>query len=272
MKLCYCDESGTGDEPIATMVGIVVDASRMHLTKTHWQDLLDTLSNRFGRKIAEIHTRDFYAGNGLFRDMDGPARARLITSIFEWLTERKHYVVYSSVVKKSYFEAYAEKAIPDELNTPWRFLGFHLVLAMQKHCQNHERPKGHTIYVFDNEEREKMRFTDLIARPPVWSDSYYRRGKKQDQLDQVIDAPFFGDSRDVVLIQLADMIAFLLRRYAEVKSGLAGPRYIEEEQRLTGWMQTFRARAISPPMYPKKGRQDAEELFYQHAPQAIRDL
>lgn len=33
MKLCYCDESGTGNEPVAVMVGIVVDTKRMHLTK-----------------------------------------------------------------------------------------------------------------------------------------------------------------------------------------------------------------------------------------------
>jgi hypothetical protein len=50
------------------------------------------------------------------------------------------------------------------------------------------------MFVFDNEEREKMRFADLIARPPAWSDEYYDRGKKQPQLDQIIDTPYFGDS------------------------------------------------------------------------------
>jgi hypothetical protein len=48
-----------------------------------------------------------------------------------------------------------------------------------------------------------MRFTDLIDNPPPWSDAYYDRGTKQDQLDQVIDVPYFGDSREVPLIQLA---------------------------------------------------------------------
>lgn len=33
MKFCYVDESGTGDEPYAVMVGIVVDTQRMHVTK-----------------------------------------------------------------------------------------------------------------------------------------------------------------------------------------------------------------------------------------------
>src|SRR5437870_5542785 len=96
VKLCYCDESGTGDEPIATMVGIVVDASRMHLTKAHWEELLEVLSERAGRQIREIHTRNFYSGNGTWREFDGPTRARVISSVFEWLAERKHSVVCTS--------------------------------------------------------------------------------------------------------------------------------------------------------------------------------
>ncbi len=272
MKLCYCDESGTGDEPIATMVGIVVDASRMHLTKNHWQDLLNRLTERVGRRIIELHTRDFYAGNGVFRDIGGAARANLITQIFAWLSERRHAVVYSSVVKRSYYDAYAAGRIPDELNTVWRFLGFHLILAMQKHCQRHERPKGHTIFIFDNEERERMRFTDLIARAPDWSDTYYARNRNQEQLDQIVDCPYFGDSREVVLIQLADVAAFLMRRYAEVRSGLVGPRYQDEDARLAGWMQSLKERAIQPAIYVRRGRQVADDLFYEHAPASIRDL
>jgi len=154
------------------MVGIIVDASRMHLTKDDWRDLLATLSQMAGRQIAELHTRDFYAGNSVFRGIGGRTRANLITAIFEWLEERRHHVVYSSVVKQSYFDARRRGEVPDELNTLWRFLGFHLILAMQKYCQRERGVKGHTIFIFDNEERERMAFTDLIARPPVWSDEY----------------------------------------------------------------------------------------------------
>jgi hypothetical protein len=68
MKLCYCDESGTGDEPIAVMVGVLVDSQRMHITKQDWNGLLVHLSNVANRQITELHTRDFYAGNGVFRD------------------------------------------------------------------------------------------------------------------------------------------------------------------------------------------------------------
>jgi hypothetical protein len=62
LNLCYCDESGSGDQPIAVMVGIVVDCHRMHITKQHWADLLAKLSEIAGKKVTEFHTRDFYKG------------------------------------------------------------------------------------------------------------------------------------------------------------------------------------------------------------------
>ena len=64
MKFCYVDESGTGDEPYAVMVGIVVDALRMRSTKADWDRLLAHLQGIVGRPVEEIHTRDFYAGEG----------------------------------------------------------------------------------------------------------------------------------------------------------------------------------------------------------------
>jgi len=72
MKLCYCDETGMGNEPIAIMVGVIVDAQRMHVTKQHWRGLLATLSAICGHELAEIHTRDFYSGSGVWREMEGP--------------------------------------------------------------------------------------------------------------------------------------------------------------------------------------------------------
>lgn len=273
MNLCYCDESGTGEESIATMVGIVVDAGRMHLTKADWAKLLEKLSKMAGHQIVELHTRDFYSGNGVFRDIKGKERAEVISEVFQWLCARKHHVVYSSVRKASYFEALERQEIPDELNTLWRFLGFHLILAMQKNCQREWRNKGHTIFVFDNEERERMRFTDIIMKPPAWSDAYYRRESKQRQLDQIVDVPYFGDSKEVSLIQLADFMSFFLRRYAEIKEGLVPAKYADEEEKVAEWITELASRSIgSAYIYPKTQREYAENLFYLRAPDSIRSL
>ncbi|BCO08445.1 hypothetical protein GF1_08210 [Desulfolithobacter dissulfuricans] len=212
MKVCYCDESGTGDEPIAVLVGVVVDSQRMHVTKEHWGSLLESLSTAIDRELSEIHTRNFYAGSGIWHGMDGNKRSEVISLIFNWIKERKHHFVYSSVIKEKYYANLEAGNIPIELNTLWRFLGFHLVLSMQKKFQTENKNKGNTIFVFDNEEREQMRFTDLINNPPAWSESYYRKEKKKPPLNQIVDVPYFGDSKQVPLIQVADVMAFFLSK------------------------------------------------------------
>ena len=272
MKLCYCDESGVGDEPVAVMVGVVVDATRMHLIKSYWKELLGTLSEITGRQVKELHTRDFYPGRGIFYNIDGNKRSEIISAIYKWLEERKHHVVYTSVLKESYYAAKSDLSIPDELNTIWRYLGFHLVLAMQKCCQSIKNNKGHTIYIFDNEDREEASFTDLILRPPAWSDNYYDRQVKQAQLNQVVDVPYFCDSKNVALIQLADVFSYFLRRYAEIKEG-GRPRYGDEAEKVSAWVEGFAKRSIGRHhIYPRNSRNRTQDMFFKHAPPSIRKL
>jgi hypothetical protein len=168
---------------------------------------------------------------------------------------------------------YALQRIPDELNTIWRFLGFHLVLSLQRYCQTHAKNKGNTLLIFDNEEREQMRFTDLILRPPDWSAEYYGKEKKQEPLDQIVDVPYFGDSQEVSLVQVADFVAYFLRRYAEIKDGLIPAKYTDEAWRIDGWVETLAGISIGRSMmYPKAGRNKAEELFFAVASKSIREI
>jgi hypothetical protein len=273
MKLCYCDESGTGDEPIAVMVGIIVDSHRMHVTKDEWCELLESLSRVVGRQVTEIHTRDFYSGNGTWRELKGPQRADIISNVLSWLSARRHSIVYTSVEKSRFYVSQKAGQIPSEAATLWRFLGLHLLLAVQKDHQTYDRNKGHTIFVFDNEERERMKFTDLVSNPPAWTDSFYSKKKKQARLDQIVDVPYFGDSEEVHLLQVADFLAYFLRRHAEIAAGYSQERYPDEAERLSGWMQSIKARSIGGSMiYPATGRCECADLFFNHAPDVIRTL
>ena len=99
MKFVYVDESGTGDEPIGVMVGVIADSHRMRVTKQDWNELLSALSVIIGRQVSEIHTRDFYSGNSPWRDLDGHQRSAIIDAIFHWLHQRRHSIVYTAVDK-----------------------------------------------------------------------------------------------------------------------------------------------------------------------------
>lgn len=271
MKFCYCDESGTGDEPIAVMVGIIVDAQRMHLTKKEWIELLHTLSELVKKPIDEIHARDFYPGNGIWRGINGSLRSKIITAILDWIADRKHHIVISAINKSIYFSLRQEGKLPKEINTLWRTMGLHIILAIQKAFKNNEVPKGNTVFVFDNEEKERVRFTDLIMTPPVWTDTYYNKGIKEPSLNQIVDVPYFGDSKEVSLIQVADFVAFFVRRYIELKEGLDKLRYAGEDDNLENWAAQISSRSIGAQYtYPQKGRCDCANLFYQLSPETVR--
>jgi hypothetical protein len=255
------------------MVGVIVDAQRMHCTKQDWASLLTTLSERAGRAIQEMHTRDFYAGNSPWRAMSGKERAQVIQDVCSWLHQRRHRLVFCALDKAAYHSAVALSQLPAELNTPWRFLGFHLALSLQKAHQRESRNKGHTLLILDNEERERMRYTDLLLRPQTWSDVYYNRSKKQEQLDQLIDVPYFADSKEVGLLQVADFVAFFLRRHAEIQEFGSTERYPGEGAQVSQWVQMLSARLIERRhVYPKKARSDAADLFWRFSPTVMREL
>jgi hypothetical protein len=267
MKFCYIDESGTGSEPFGVMVGVVVDAHRMRPTKEEWQKLLDELSGIVGQQVREIHTRDFYPGNGVWRGLDGPKRAATITAIIEWLKERKHKIVLSGVDKRRFKTDFPSEPQYGDIKTLWRFMGLHLVLSLQKCHQSLRSNKGNTVLVFDREDTEAIHFTDLISNPPEWTDTYYGKKKKKDRLDQVIDVPFFADSKQVGLLQVADVVAFFLRRHLEITSAEVPARFSGEDTQIEGWVQMILDQTITKScMYMKRGRCAAAELFYSYAP------
>lgn len=272
LNVCYCDESGMGQEPIATMVGIIVDSSRMHLTTQDWDDLLNTLSEIIGKSVIELHSSDFYAGNGIWRAIDGSTRAILIDKIFDWLIERKHSIVFSSVQKEIFKEI--KENLPPEINSPWRLLALHLVLAVQKYSQPSKIPKGNTFMIFDNRSIEEKYFTQIIRKPPVWSGEYYGKSKKQPPLDQIVDrCPVFSGSHDRPLLQVADFLAFFLRRYAEITEGCSTCKYDGEDVRLNDWIAKFKSRIISSNhIYLKRGQKPVHEYFNECASPSLRKL
>ena len=271
MKICYCDESGTGGEPYALMAGVLVDSHRMHKTKEHWESLLLSLSRLIERPLEELHTKDFYPGNGVWRGLDGEKRGIVVDLILDWLIERSHKAIIVCVDVAAYETSKKINQVYPELSTLWRFMGMHLLLSTQKYNQAASGTKGHTLMVFDNEESEKAAFSDLVFSPPAWSDSYYSKKKKNDRLDVIVDVPYFADSKQVPLIQAADFLCYFCRKYVEIAEGKIPEKYPGEKAKLEGWMAKIRSISVkSNFIYPATGRCEVSELFYSHAPESFK--
>lgn len=270
MKFCYIDESGTGAEPYAVMVGVVVDAYRMRPTKAEWDELLATLSRIAGKMVTEFHTKDFYAGNSPWRGLDGAQRAQVIDAIFEWFGERKHHIVYSAIDKAQHRRELATNRRVEDLGTLWRCLAAHIALALQKAHQGKDNNKGNTVLIFDRHEKDQKKFAELLLDPPAWTDTYYNRGKEQGRLDQIIDVPHFVDSSHVGLIQLADCFSYFLRRHLELQDGKTTENYAGEIATVKSWIDKAMERSLpSASIYPKRNRCKTAQTFWDMAPRAL---
>lgn len=270
MKFCYLDESGMGSEPFLVVAGIIVDAKRMHQTKAAWADFLNYLTDTVGQKVNEFHTRNFYRGRGLWANIDGSERAKIISAVLNWITSRKHHITFSAIDKTA-FAANKEAGAFESLETPWRAAAFHCILGLQKHHQNQSNNKGHTVLVFDREKNEESCLTKLVSDPPEWTNSFYSKGSKPSALDNIVDVPFFVDSEQALLIQIADMVSFILRTYAELRSGATVDHYIGESNKIEMWAGQIFKRSIPQAMrYPTKGRNSAAQQFWNVAPSCLR--
>lgn len=277
MQFIYIDESGLGTEPVAVMVGIVADSYRMRLTKEHWSSLLVTLSRIIGQDIDEIHTRDFYSGNSPWRDLNGKQRSAIIDAIFQWLQQRRHSIVYTSVDKTVFARDFINEPFYADIRTLWRFMALHLSLAVQKCYQGSPRGRnrtinhsGHCTLIFDNENREEKKYTDLLLNAPDWTDSYYDRRPLQEKFSQIVDVPHFVDSKDVGLIQLADFMCFFLRKHIELNLGYTAPEYRDEMEKVAKWTTVILGASIPKRyIFLNRGRCPCADLFYRFAPASI---
>ncbi|MDT8284973.1 MAG: DUF3800 domain-containing protein [Thermovirgaceae bacterium] len=270
MKFCYFDESGMGDEPVLVVAGIDVDAGRMRTTRKDWADFLESLSLRIGRPVDEFHTRNFYRGNRLSRTIDGNERAEVISAILDWLAARRHRITFSAILK-SRFESLRSAPYLKDLGTPWSAAAFHCVLTLQRAHQGLKGSRRQTVLIFDREVAEEDRFSELIKYPPGWSREYYDPPGDATPLDTLLEAPLFADSRLVLLIQVADMVAYLLRFYAELQEGLSQESYPGERKQIEEWaVRIFGMSLPGSLRYPERCPEGACGIFWDLAPETLR--
>jgi hypothetical protein len=244
----------------------------MHVTKDDWALFLKQLSTMIGQEFHEFHTRKFYSGSGMWKNIRGDQRSDIMKLFVDWFSERKHHVVFSVIDKQKHEVLRKNPTFPSELNTVWKTMAFHISLALQKHFQNEPKNKGNTIMIFDEEVTEELDFQKLILNPPTWSDEYYEKGRKQERLNQIVDAPYFADSKNIALIQTADFLAYIVRRYVEIKEGEVPPKFSDEEAKITAWFEKIKARSLSYQcMYPKRQRCASAEMFWNLAPKCVQE-
>ena len=217
MKICYVDESGhTPQDPCLVMVGILVDAARLRRTQEEFGEFFDIIQDLFEENLHELKGSKMILGRDRWRKVCPDIRKQIVGYFCDWIVWRKHRLTLASIDQAKLKEISKDRE-PAERRDGWLAAGLHVALQIQKANQKSGNNKGRTFLIFDDNKAKADNLSELFWKPPDWTDDYYGRKKKQDQLDQIIDTPFSIKSHHAGLVQVADLFAFIFRRYAEIK-------------------------------------------------------
>jgi hypothetical protein len=260
MYFCYVDETGNDDKsPVMIMVGILLDATRLARTQAEFDVMLASLATQTGRSLRELKSTDILPGNKAWKGVAGETRRNVVENLCEWVHDRSHKLVVSALDRS--LHAASTPGCP-ELEGEWQAAAAHIVLQVQRLQQGKDKKKGRTVVVVDDNKRGLALLSDLVYDPPSWTDDYYARGPKQAALDMIIDTPFAVQSHHVGLIQVADVLAGVLRRYVEIVDHGWEENYAGERGHYEAWVGLLRPSMIGKEHRWAKNNKSGCSLWY----------
>ncbi len=250
MYICYADESGyTGavldpNQRFLVMAAILANTYNMHRTQADFGEIVEQFRALTGRHFREVKAEELYAGRNVWQSVAGGARHTAYEKVLLWFAQRSHHVLFSAIDTRPFFQRLDDgDTFISTLRAPYIAAALQIALVVQRRNQNHKGNKGRTLIIFDEQGEFDIHISELIAYPPPWTDEYYEycRG---DRLDQIIDTAYFVRSHHASLIQVADLVALVLRRYAALLDGGDAERYTGESDRIRSWVDIITPRLI----------------------------
>ena len=273
MKVCYVDESGDiAQDPCLVMVGILVDSARLHRTQLEFAEVFDIVQGLFAENLRELKGAKMILGRDRWRKVDPNVRKQIAGYFCDWVVQRKHRLVFAAI-DQTKLRANQWDEVSANCQDGWMAAGLHVALQIQKANQKTGKNKGRTFLIFDDNKQKADKLSDLLWKPPSWTDSYYDRKKRQDPLDQIIDTTFSIKSHHAGLVQVADLFAFILRRYAEIEDYGEGEGWPGEKNLLNGYVDSLAGRLLpKSTRWPVRTESSAAQWFNRIAPPSLKAL
>lgn len=265
MFLCYVDESGhcgrryNQSQPVEVLAGVLINVYKLKKTLREQTELLELLQNN-EIPVDEFKASDMYRGRHAWEDVDPQVRVAVFDYLLTWMKDRACKLAVSPVDAQALFTLNKKgNKIANLLKFPFEACALNVVLAIQREHRNKKRNKGNTIFIFDEQHDHSDHLLELFDRDLGYTDEYvlYKpkpRAKKQpERLDQIIDVPHFTKSHLALPVQLADAVAFIVRRHLEITEYEFAQRYESEDQQIADWYKKvaecmIKHTSIDPPI------------------------
>ena len=277
MKICYLDESGhcgektNKNQPVETIAGVISDFTKIFKTQREHQDVLGILRN-MGVEIDELKASEIYRGRKEWGGVDPKFRDLVFNALLTWATERKCKFIICPIDSIEFFRRKRKGCqICNKFQFPFEAAAFNAVLAIQREFSKIKKNKGKTIVIFDEQKKHDDRFIRLFENDLSFTDGYtgYKkppRAKALPRLDQIVDIPHFSKSHLAVLIQIADMAAFITNRYIDLCLAGGNEKYLGEKNKIKKWYATIKSSMIKPSSINPKGNDKLIKFYSELRP------
>jgi len=213
----YVDESG--DTAVVKSPTDYFALSGLIIHESQWLDCMNQLVNfrkmvrdKFGMKLRE----EIHAGRMLTRPKElfripKHRRLAIIRLFAKEIANMQGVSVINILVKKK-----GKSPTYDTFDNAWKalFQRFENTLKNKNFPdQRSEFDKGLVIPDNTNNKKLKILLRKLRRYNPIPNNPEYGPGYRNIKLENIIEDPYFKDSRESYFIQAADIIAFLLYQY-----------------------------------------------------------
>ena len=235
MKFLYVDESGPGSDgksDVFTMCGVMVDAYKIRKKTADFDQKLKSLHQITPGMLREMKTSRFINGKGAWKEIDEQERRNFLTEVCQLAVENGGKIFGIGFSIRSFKTASKAGLGPTTKKrmNHWLSGAIFISCLVQKKMQSSGKNKGLTVVIMDDNEQEMSSLSDQLYECDPWYDGLYqirdKRPKKtgwlprrpSNRLDHIINTAFAIKSHHSSLIQVADVISYVYRRYLELMS------------------------------------------------------
>jgi Protein of unknown function (DUF3800) len=222
MHLCYIDEAGNSgknlgdqEQPLFAMAGILVSDERWKKTEREARAIVENALGHVPPSGFEIHAGDLLAphGKGPFTSWPHAQRQQLALDLLGLIAARNHQVLLQ-LVHKPKMAAATPPTLPLTVDwrDPWE-VGFASVLTMtEEFLRSGRTGRSSTGMVIIDHDKQYLAIVRGHARERQLSTGWRQTRK-------VMEIGYSAVSHENPMIQLADLVAFTMKRHAMAEAG-----------------------------------------------------
>ena len=207
MYIVYLDESGdpngwNSNQDHFVIGGIAVHEGQIRRLSAR----LDQIQSEFFPEISlplKFHATDINTGHDRFRDLTDVNRQRMLGAVYRVMANERypHVVLFATAIHITAVDS-PEQALRDTFEDITQRINTFLV---RLHKSGNPQK---ALLIIDRSQSTEGRYRTLIS-------DFRASGTSYGYLGNIVDIPYFSQSSETRLLQLADFVAYAVFRYFE---------------------------------------------------------